>query len=117
MYSFGMPPRSLTNTTVWPVFGFHVGEVLAPLAYVIRLGRLPLASITKSSGFPSIDEENMICEPSGDHAGALLEPRKLEKNALCRHPMEKMRIADWPRQLPKPSKETRCAKHQETTAG
>ncbi len=44
-YSFGMPPRSLTKATVWPVLGFHAGEVLAPLKKVRRLGRLPLASV------------------------------------------------------------------------
>src|SRR5216683_651506 len=74
-----MPPRSLTKTTLWPVLGFQVGEVLAPLAKVTRLGRPPLASVTKSSGLPSMEDENMICEPSGDQAGALLEPRKRAK--------------------------------------
>src|SRR5260370_7776881 len=74
-----MPPRSLTKTTLWPVLGFQVGEVLAALENVTRLGRLPLASVTKSSGLPSMEDENMICEPSGDHAGALLEPRKRGK--------------------------------------
>src|SRR5438445_13444982 len=69
-YSLGMPPRSLTNTTLWPVLGFHVGEVLAALEKVTRLGRLPLESTTKSSGLPSMEEENMICWPSGDEAGA-----------------------------------------------
>src|SRR5713226_6857024 len=87
-----MPPRSLTNTTLWPVLGFQVGEVLAPLAKVTRLGRLPLASVTKSSGLPSMEDENMICEPSGDHAGALLEPRKRAKETTLLASVEYMQI-------------------------
>src|SRR5260370_35845442 len=87
-----MPPRSLTKTTLWPVLGFQVGEVLAPVAKVKRLGRLPLASVTKSSGLPSMEEENMICEPSGDHAGALLEPRKRGKETTLLASTEYMQI-------------------------
>src|SRR5258708_12988924 len=79
MKSLGMPPRSLTKTTLWPVLGFHAGEVLAPFANVSRLGVLPFASVTKSSGLPSIDDEKMRREPSGDQAGELLVPRKRGK--------------------------------------
>src|SRR6266852_4518944 len=87
-----MPPRSLTKTTLWPVLGFQVGEVLAPLAKVTRFGRLPLASVTKSSGLPSMEDENIICEPSGDQAGALLEPRKRGKETTLLASMEYMQI-------------------------
>src|SRR3984957_7894011 len=69
-----MPPRSLTYTTVAPVFGFQLGDVLAPLAKVSRLGEPPLASETKISGLPSIDDSNMSFEPSGDQAGELFVP-------------------------------------------
>src|SRR2546423_15650172 len=79
MYSLGIPPRSLTYTTDAPVLGFHEGEVLAPLANVRRLGVPPLESVTKISGLPSMDEENISLEPSGDHAGELLVPRKRGK--------------------------------------
>src|SRR5579864_6346216 len=92
MYSLGMPPRSLTNMTLWPVLGFHVGEVLAPAAKVTRLGRPPFASTTNSSGFPSIEDENIICVPSGDHAGALLEPRKRGKETTLLASIEYMQI-------------------------
>src|ERR1700720_3642190 len=74
-----MPPRSLTKTTLCPVLGFHAGEVLAPFANVSLLGVLPFASVTKSSGLPSIDDEKIRCEPSGDQAGELLVPRKRGK--------------------------------------
>src|ERR1700756_3886745 len=87
-----MPPRSLTNTTVWPVLGFHAGEVLAPDEKVTRLGRPPLESVTKSSGLEIIEEENMICEPSGDQAGALLEPRKRGKETTLLASTEYMQI-------------------------
>src|SRR6266849_6149464 len=88
-----MPPRSLTNTTLCPVLGFHAGEVLAAVEKVMRLGRLPLASTTKSSGLPrSMEEQNMICEPSGDHAGALLEPRKRGKDTVLLASTEYMQI-------------------------
>ncbi len=100
MYSFGMPPRSLTNTTVWPVFGFQVGEVLAPVAKVRRLGRPPFASTTNSSGFPSIDDENIICEPSGDQAGALLEPRKRGNDSTLPASIEYMQICGLTTPLP-----------------
>src|ERR1700687_2692023 len=79
MKSLGMPPRSLTKTTVWPVLGFQAGEVLAPLAKVRRLGWPPLESVTKSSALHSIEDEKMICEPSGDQAGELLVPRNRGK--------------------------------------
>ena len=59
--------------------GFHAGEVLAPLAKVRRLGAPPLASETKISGLPSMEEENMSLEPSGDQAGELLVPLKRGK--------------------------------------
>src|SRR5882757_6691489 len=87
-----MPPRSLTNTTLWPVLGFQVGDVLAALEKVTRFGRLPLASTTKSSGLPSMEEENMICAPSGDQAGALLEPRKRAKETTLSASVEYMQI-------------------------
>src|SRR5258707_14887474 len=87
-----MAPRSLTNTTLWPVLGFQVGDVLAEVEKVTRLGRLSLASTTKSSGLPSMEEENIICEPSGDHAGALLEPRNRGKEATLLASMEFMQI-------------------------
>src|SRR5579864_7089447 len=92
MQSLGMPPRSLTKTPLWPVLGFQVGEVLAPAAKVNRLGRPPLTSVTKSSGLPSMEEENMICEPSGDQAGALLEPRKRGNETTLLASMEYMQI-------------------------
>src|SRR5260370_7731723 len=53
--------------------------MLAPLALVKRLGRPPLMSETYSSGFPCIEDEKMICVPSGDHAGVILVPRKRGK--------------------------------------
>src|SRR6267154_1320076 len=87
-----MPPRSLTNTTLWPVLGFQVGEVLAAAEKVTRFGRPPFESTTKSSGFPSMDEENMICVPSGDHAGALLEPRNRGKDTTLLASTEYMQI-------------------------
>src|SRR5690242_939575 len=88
-----MPPRSLTNTTDWPVLGFHAGEVFAPAEKVMRLGRPPLESVTKISGLPpSMEEENMTCEPSGDHAGALLEPRKRAKEIVLLASRENMQI-------------------------
>src|SRR5215470_7436448 len=74
-----MPPRSLTKTTELPVLGFQAGEVLAPLEKVRRLGLPPLESLTKSSGLPSIEEENISFEPSGDQAGEALAPRKRGK--------------------------------------
>src|SRR4029077_13788565 len=55
-------------------------------------GRLRLASTTKSSGLPSMEEENMICEPSGAHAGALLEPRKRGKETTLLASTEYMQI-------------------------
>src|SRR5258707_14284080 len=89
-----MPPRSLTNTTLWPVLGFHVGEVLAALEKVTRLGRLPLESTTKRSGLPSMEEENMICAPSGDQAGALVGARKRGKETTLLASMEYMQICE-----------------------
>src|SRR5437879_13792872 len=50
--------------------------MLAPLALVRRLGRPPLMSETYSSGLPCIEEEKIICVPSGDHAGVILVQRK-----------------------------------------
>src|SRR5215472_8099371 len=92
MNSLGIPPRSLTKTTVCPVLGFHAGEVLAALVTVRRLGLPPLALVTKSSGLPCIEEEKMICAPSGDHAGALLVPRKGGKDTTLLRSMEYMQI-------------------------
>src|SRR5215813_2012747 len=74
-----MPPRSLTKMTELPVLGFHAGEVLAPLEKVRRFGPPPLESLTKSSGLPSMEDENMSLLPSGDHAGEALVPRKRGK--------------------------------------
>src|SRR4029077_11103163 len=68
-YSCGIPPRSLTNATCCPVFGFQDGEVFAPFEYVRRLGRAPEASVVNNSGLPYMLDINMICDPSGDQAG------------------------------------------------
>ena len=69
-----MPPRSLTNATCWPVFGFQDGDVFAPVEYVSRLGCPPAASAMNSSGLPYMLDMNMICDPSGDQAGEVLVP-------------------------------------------
>ena len=69
-----MPPRSLTNATCCPVLGFHEGEVFAPLENVRRFGRPPEASVVTSSGLPYMLDMNMICDPSGDHAGEAFVP-------------------------------------------
>src|SRR4029077_7501 len=90
--SCGYPSRSLTNAMVCPVFGFHVGEILAPFAIVKRFGRPPLMSETKSSGFPSIEEEKRICVPSGDHAGVLFVPRNRGKETCFPVSSEYMQI-------------------------
>src|SRR5260370_33617375 len=79
MESPGRPPRSPTNATVCPVFGFHAGDVLAPLPNVMRFGCPPSASTTNRSGFPSIEEQNMIFVPSGENTGALLLPENRGK--------------------------------------
>ena len=76
VYSCGIPPRSLTNATCWPVFGFQDGDVFAPFEYVSRLGREPDASERNSSGLPSMLDMNMSCEPSGDQDGEELVPLK-----------------------------------------
>src|SRR5207249_1686560 len=64
----------LRNGMVGRVLGCQVGEMLGPLALVKRLGRPPLMSETYSSGLPCIEEEKIICVPSGDHAGVILVP-------------------------------------------
>src|ERR1019366_9396045 len=76
MYSRGIPPRSLTNATCCPVFGFHDGEVFAALEYVRRLGCAPEASVMTNSGLPYMLDMNISCDPSGDHAGEEFVPWK-----------------------------------------
>src|SRR5258708_29206986 len=66
--------------------------MLAPLALVKRLGRPPLMSETYSSGFPCIEDEKMICVPSGDHAGVILVPRKRGKETSLLVSSEYMQI-------------------------
>src|SRR5258708_20209934 len=66
--------------------------MLAPLALVKRLGRPPLMSETYSSGFPCIEDEKMICVPSGDHAGVILVPRKRGKETRLPVSIEYMQI-------------------------
>src|SRR5579863_5971901 len=63
----------------WPVFGFQTGETLPPLEKVRRFGRPPLTSETYSSAAPVIEEEKMICVPSGDQVGVAFVPRKRAK--------------------------------------
>src|SRR5438034_11784426 len=77
---------------VWPVFGFQLGDMLAPLALVRRLGRPPLMSDTYSSGLPCIEDEKIICVPSGDHAGVILVPRKRGKETSLPVSIEYMQI-------------------------
>src|SRR6266849_6958090 len=66
--------------------------MLAPLAMVKHLGRPPLTSVTYSSGLPCIEEEKIICEPSGDHAGVMLVPRKRGKDTSLPVSSENMQI-------------------------
>src|SRR5712675_3263379 len=84
-----MPPRSLTKATCWPVFGFQVGEVLAPAEKVMRLGRCPEVSVTNSSGVPFMLDMNMSCDPSGDHAGEEFVPRNLG------HEIKRFEAVEW----------------------
>src|SRR6266478_3728448 len=91
-YSWGVPPRSLTKATVWPVFGFQLGDMFAPLEMVRRLGRPPLRSETYSSGFPCMEDEKIICVPSGDQAGVILVPWKRGKETSLPVSRENMQI-------------------------
>src|SRR6266403_6128824 len=77
---------------VWPVFGFQLGDMLAPLTMVKRLGRPPLTSVTSSSGFPCIEDEKTICVPSGDQAGVIFVPRKRGKETSLPVSIENMQI-------------------------
>src|ERR1700722_15529514 len=77
---------------VCPVLGFHAGEVQVAFEKVKRLGWLPLASVTHSSGLPAMDEEKTICAPSGDHAGALFVPRNRAKDSTLPASIEYMQI-------------------------
>src|ERR1700739_4820620 len=75
----GIPPRSLTKATCWPVFGFQDGEVFAPFENVRRFGREPEESVMNSSGLPSMLDMNISWEPSGDQDGDEFVPRKRGK--------------------------------------
>src|SRR5256885_11622349 len=56
-------------------------------------------SETKSSGLPCMEDEKMICAPSGDQAGVMLVPRKRGKETSFPVSIEYMQICALVRPL------------------